>query len=220
MMSSGKDASGPETERIADLLADRASSSCAALSDQAGLKVTARVDQDELIRANAVAGRTFGNQWAVVVSRGALEAIAPLRAPDQALDLLIAHEIGHVAARDIGPPIALIRGFIILMVLEAACVWAAISNASLLPLCAGIAIAFAAWAWATFFGAWRSRKREFSADRFAARLTGYGDRLGELLDALQRHEHPSPIKTSRLMRLMTGHPSISERVHRLSSPVS
>lgn len=187
---------------------------CVKLAARAGIRarlVIEQADQRFMARVSHQVDDGLGN---VHLSRGALAAFE--RAPDPLMAgaTVIGHELGHLAAGDIGrmraPVFALVLGALLVL---AASVLAVLSGAWWLL---GLAIVAepTLLVIAVLRAAYGERRAEFCADDYAVALTGAAIPLAAVLEGVS---DPPPIGGWRQTgaALLSEHPSSAVRAARL-----
>jgi STE24 endopeptidase len=138
--------------------------------------------------------------------------------PDAALArtrVVLAHELGHHAHRDVWRLLAM-SGFTTALGLAGCWVsvrWLAPHGSGRLDALPAAALGFGlASTVLTPVGAWYSRRREWAADRFAVDVTGEGETYAQAFERLAR-QNLSELDPPRLRHLLSGsHPTPRERI--------
>ena len=184
------------------------------LADKFNLKVV----YDPNPNAFALGRRT------ICVTEGLLEL------PDEMIEGIIAHEVGHLALKHtdiqllIGSGNFLVTGFILMLKAISAIITGAATTATVTKrscstgcLCGSIA-AFCAgivWVWTKFcmlFLMWSSRENEYEADKYAKEI-GFGYELALALDTIGTGQP----QNSFLNALYSTHPETHDRIGRLQA---
>lgn len=143
-----------------------------------------------------------------------------LEQPHEAIESVVAHELGHWKLRHIvrGVALGLVTSFLLFLLLRALGTWDAaldfagvdsLRDPAVLPLVAGVFLA--ASAAIDVFTSWFSRAMERQADLFALRTTGDAGAFREMMRGLATR-NLSDLAPSRLKYIRLSHPPAAERL--------
>ena len=167
---------------------------------------------------NAFATGMFRNNALVAVSTGLLRLMNKSEA-----EAVLGHEVSHVANGDM-VTLTLIQGVVNTFVLFLARVIASQFQRGGFMIYIGLQMVFGIFA--SMIVAWFSRRREFRADEGGARLQSPGDMAAALNRLRTMRDAPSQlpenltafgIRGEGLMKLMSTHPPLEERIARLQA---
>ena len=171
-------------------------------------KVRLRVHEGDLDNAYAVGG--FGAHL-IVVGGGLLAKLSP-----QHLKAIVAHEIAHVARRDVPRLLPLIvLACTVYSVISTHTAWPLFAIEEVWSTVAGALLAgILACAFMLVIPGLCQRRMEFGADRLAAEFLGEGEPLAQALERL------AEIAGEPLTKRSWSHPTIQARVDALRSPAT
>jgi heat shock protein HtpX len=185
-----------------------------------------RLYVSEMLQPNAFATGRNPEHAAVSVTRGILEIL-----DERELRAVLAHELSHVANRDILiSSIAAAIGMSITFLTRFVLFFGGDDNDSPLGLVGALAMVLLAPIAATIIQLGISRQREYAADATGARISGSANALADALERLQAGAQAMPMKVNQaaeplyivkpfsgggMAALFSTHPPIEERVRRL-----